>query len=174
VINALLWKIMLRPDGIINALLLDLGIISEPVQWLFSANWAIFWVIVADLWKGSPFAALILLAGLQVIPGELYEAAKIDGADAWARFWYITLPQLRYPITLLVILGVIGGLNAFELLYILTGGGPGDSTRVIGYYIFKQALEWDNLGYSISLSLWLTAIVLLLSWLYLKVLRTNE
>jgi multiple sugar transport system permease protein len=174
VINALIWKIMLRPDGIVNAILLDLGIVREPVQWLFSAQWAIFWVIVADLWKGSPFAALILLAGLQTIPGELYEAAKIDGAGAWASFWYVTLPQLRYPITLLIILGVIGGLNAFELLYILTGGGPGESTRVIGYYIFKHALEWDNLGYSISLSLWLTIIVLLLSWLYLKVLRTNE
>lgn len=174
VINALIWKMMLRPDGIVNAVLLNLHVMEEPVQWLFSANWAIFWVIVADLWKGSPFAALVLLAGLQVIPAELYEAAEIDGAGAWARFWNITLPHLRYPIFLLVILGIIGGLNAFELLYILTGGGPGDSTRVIGYYIFRHALDWDNLGYSISLSFWLTLVVLLLSLFYLHLLRIRE
>jgi ABC-type sugar transport system permease subunit len=174
VINALIWKVMLRQEGIVNALLLDLHILREPVQWLFSTQWAIFWVIIADLWKGTPFAALILLAGLQTIPAELYEAANIDGAGPWAGFWYITVPQLRYPISLLVILGIIGGLNAFELLYVLTGGGPGDSTRVIGYYVFKHALEWDNLGYSISLSFWLTLVVLLLAWLYLNVLRARE
>jgi ABC-type sugar transport system permease subunit len=174
VINALIWKVMLRQEGIVNALLLDLHILQKPVQWLFSTQWAIFWVIIADLWKGSPFAALILLAGLQTIPAELYEAAEIDGAGPWASFRYITLPQLRYPISLLVILGVIGGLNAFELLYILTGGGPGDSTRVIGYYVFKHALEWDNLGYSIALSFWLTVVVLLLAWLYVNILRARE
>lgn len=174
VINALIWKMMLRRDGIINALLVNLHVLQEPMQWLFSARWAITWVIIADLWKGSPFAALVLLAGMQAIPEELYEAARMDGAGPWASFWNITLPQLKYPIFLLVVLGIIGGLNAFELLYILTAGGPGDSTRVIGYYIFRHALEWDNLGYSISLSFWLTLVVLLLSLAYLRLLTASD
>lgn len=159
VINAILWKLMLRSDGIINGVLTGLGLLGEPQMWLMSTFWAFFWVIIAGLWKGSPFAALILLAGMQVVPEELYDAAKIDGAAAWDSFRSVTLPHLRYPMTLLVILGVISGLTSFELLYILTGGGPANSTLVMAYYVFNHAIQWDNLGYSSSLSFWLSAVV---------------
>jgi len=166
VINAILWKLMLRSDGIVNGVLTGLGILQEPQMWLMSTFWAFFWIIIANLWKGSPFAALILLAGMQVVPEELYEAAKIDGAGPWASFRNVTLPHLRYPITLLVILGVIGGLTSFELLYILTGGGPANSTLVMAYYVFNHAIQWDNLGYSSALSFWLSAVVTLFAAVY--------
>lgn len=166
VINAILWKLMLRSDGIINGILVGLDLVEDPVMWLFSVGWAFFWVIIAGLWKGSPFSALILLAGMQSVPEELYEAAKIDGAGPWSSFWSITLPHLRYPIALLVILGVIGGLTSFELLYILTGGGPANKTLVMAYYVFKHSLEWDNLGYSSSLSFWLSGVVTIFGAVY--------
>ncbi len=174
VINAILWKLMLRSDGIVNGVLLGLHLIKEPVTWLFSTTWAFFWVIVANLWKGSPFSALILLAGMQTVPQELYEAAEIDGAGPWARFWNITLPHLRYPITLLVILGVIGGLTSFELLYILTGGGPANSTLVMAYYVFNHAIQWDNLGYSSALSFWLSGVVTIFGVLYWRLASRRD
>ncbi len=166
VINAIIWKLMVRSDGIINAILVNMHVVKEPVMWLYSATWAFFWVIVASLWKGSPFSALILLAGMQAVPEELYEAAKIDGAGPWSSFWNITLPHLRYPLALLVILGVIGGLSSFELLYILTGGGPANKTLVMAYYVFNHAILWDNLGYSSSLSFWLAIVVTIFAAVY--------
>ena len=166
VINAILWKLMVRSDGIINAILVNLHVVKEPVMWLYSAPWSFFWVIVAGLWKGSPFSALVILAGLQAVSEELYEAAKIDGAGPWASFWKITLPHLRYPLALLVILGVIGGLSSFELLYILTAGGPANKTLVMAYYVFNHAIKWDNLGYSSALSFWLAIVVTIFAVVY--------
>ena len=166
VINAILWKLMVRSDGIINAILMNLHVVKEPVMWLYSAPWAFFWAIIAGLWKGSPFSALILLAGMQAVPEEIYEAAQIDGAGPWSSFWNITLPHLRYPLALLIILGVIGGLSSFELLYILTGGGPANSTLVMAFYVFRHAILWDNLGYSSSLSFWLAIVVTIFAVFY--------
>lgn len=138
--------------GVVNWILRSLGIVRENVNWYGSADHALGTIIVADVWKTTPFMALLLLAGLQTIPGSLLEAARMDGAKAWQAFWYVRLPMLW---TTLLIAGLFRALDAFrvfDLVYVLTGGGPADSTETLSTLSYKTLFSTLQFGYGTTLS----------------------
>ncbi len=138
--------------GLINYLLRSAGFIDENVNWLGSVDHALGTIIVADVWKTTPFMALLLLAGLQTVPGSLTEAARMDGAKAWQTFWYVRLPLL---VPTLLIAGMFRALDAFrvfDLVYVLTGGGPADSTETLSTLSYKILFSTLQFGYGSALS----------------------
>ncbi len=169
VVVALIWKWFLRYDnGLLNFLLESLG--YERVQFLADANWARLWMIVVSDWAQMGFYTLILLAGLQAIPASLYEAAEIDGANAWKRFRFVTLPLLMPTMTVVLVLAFIRAVQVFDQVFVLTGGGPGTATLYIVQYIFRQAFVVSprqyGMGAAASLLLALVLLVLTLAQLY--------
>lgn len=157
-VQGLLWARIYDPHyGALNGLLVQLGVIQEPVPWLLDPTRALLLVSLANLWATVPLMTLLYLAGLQSVPGELYDAAQVDGAGGWARFWHITFPLLL-PITLInLILKTIDAFAIFDLVYVLTGGGPANSTQVVGYYLYEAAFHFLKYGYASALA-WLIAL----------------
>src|SRR6185436_14912691 len=159
VVAALLWRFIFESQGgIANALLVDAGILKQP---LVS-------VILADVWKTTPFVALLLLAGLQNIDLSLYEAAAVDGANAWWQLRHITLPLLKPVILVTLIFRTLDGFRVFDLIYVLTGGGPGTSTEPVALYTFNALLQNLRFGYGSALSVVIFAITFGLAMLYVK------
>ncbi len=143
----LLWRWMLDPlQGIVNYALIDLGVVRFPVEFLSSSTWALPSVIVAHVWRSFPFFGLAFLAGLQNIPAEQYEAAAVDGAGRVQQFRYITLPGLRHVILVVMMLSTIWTFNAFEPVYLLTGGGPSDATMVYTVLAYEMGIVNMRLG----------------------------
>ena len=174
-VQGLLWSRIYDPHyGALNGLLYQLGIIRDYIPWLLEPGRALFLVALANTWATVPMMTLLYLAGLQSIPQEIYEAAQIDGAGPWARFRYITFPLLR-PITLInLILKTIDALALFDLVYVLTGGGPANATQVIGYYLYDAAFQRLEFGYASALA-WLIALITLgLTWIYSRITRPGE
>lgn len=161
-----LWRFILQARiGIFNKVLLDLGLISEPIIWLVG-NKTLYAVMLASVWKGWPFTALVLLAGLQTIESELYQAAMIDGANAWQRFRYITLPHLR-PITrTLIILNILWNFNAYNQFAIMLGNDPGRFAEVPSTLIMRQAFNHLEYGKGAALSIILMLIMLAITIVY--------
>ena len=131
---------------------------------------ALIAIMVADIWKTSSFAALIILAGLQTIPEELYEAASIDGATAWQKFWHITFPLLKPALLLALLFRTIDGLKVFDLVFVMTQGGPADATNVLQFYGYKKSFAEGMIGYGSALAVAVFLLSLLLSLLYIRVL----
>ena len=158
---AIVWRWMYDANfGYLNDLLRQIGLINEPVVWLGGVKSAFAAAVVTDAWTGIPFMAFVFLAGLQGIDRTLYEAAKIDGATAWGRFIYVTLPQLA-PVTLVATLvSGIWTFNAFNIVYALTGGGPLNSTDILVTYTYTQAFDWLQFGLAASLAT-ITFVILL-------------
>jgi len=172
VANAVLWEWILNGSyGVLNAVLLRLGLISEYKIWLGDAGLALRMVLLADVWKSVPFIALLLLAGLQNIPSYLYRAAKLDGANLWQRFRFVTLPGLRTPLTLAVILQTIWAIKVFDLIYVLTKGGPGDRTLMANFLAYRVTFNFLDFGYGAALANAIFLAMLLLSVIYIKVLK---
>ena len=144
---SLMWKWMYNDQfGIINALLMRIGIIKEPVGWFQSGTSATYTAIFTDIWRNTPFVTLLLLAGLQAIPQSLYEAAKLDGANIWNQFIYVTLPLWRPVMVVTILFRTIGAFKwSFDLIYPLTQGGPGIATEVMPLYVYT--LYFRNLDY---------------------------
>ena len=171
VVSALLWRFMFEGQtGIINSLLVDVGILSEPLVWFIHPRLAWVPVVLADVWKTTPFVALLLLAGLQNIDASLYEAARIDGASAWRQFRHVTLPLLKPAILVALIFRTLDAFRVFDLIYALTGGGPGTSTEPIALYTFNALLQNLQFGYGSALSIIVFAITFSLALIYIKVL----
>ncbi len=166
---ALLWRWIYNPDfGLLNSFLRWVGL-NNPPQWLSSKIWAKPAIMIMWIWKGAGYNMLLYLAALQGIPHELYEAASIDGASAWQRFWHITFPMLGPANFFIVIMGIIGGFQAFGEIYVMTGGGPAGSTTTIVYYIYNNAFQWFKMGYASSIAWFLFLIIFvatLLQWKY--------
>ena len=153
-----MWRIMYHPEfGVIN-FLLDLVGIQGP-RWLASSTWALPAIIIMSIW-GFGGSMVIFLAGLQGIPVHLYEAAAIDGAAAWSKFWHITLPLMTPSIFFVLTTGIIGAFQAFTTIYIMTQGGPGDATRVYALYLYESAFKFYRMGYASALAWGLFFIVL--------------
>ena len=167
---AIVWRWMYDANfGFLNDLLRELGLITEPVVWLGGAKSAFAAAVVADAWVGLPFMAFVFLAGLQGIDRTLYEAAKIDGANALDRFRYVTVPQLA-PITLVATLvSAIWTFNSFNVIYALTGGGPLNATEILVTYTYDQAFERLQFGLAASLAAVTFAILLIFSLLYVSI-----
>jgi ABC-type sugar transport system permease subunit len=175
VVAALLWRFMFESQaGIVNAALLSAGAIDHPIVWFIRASTAWVPVILADVWKTTPFVALLLLAGLQNIDASLYEAADVDGASAWTRLRSITLPLLRPAITLVLIFRTLDAFRVFDLVYVLTGGGPGTSTEPIALYTFDALLQNLEFGYGAALSVVVFALTFALALMYIRLLGTGD
>ncbi len=171
VVSALLWRFMFEGQhGIANAALVELGALRAPVVWFIEPLAAWVPVILADVWKTTPFVALLLLAGLQNIDASLYEAARIDGASAWHQFRYVTLPLLKPAIVVALIFRTMDAFRCFDLIYALTGGGPGTSTEPIALYTFNVLLQNLQFGYGSALSIIAFVITFGLALLYIKFL----
>jgi alpha-1,4-digalacturonate transport system permease protein len=162
VVVALIWKWILQyQNGLLNALLLSLGFHRLP--WLLDATWAQFWVIMVSVWAQMGFYTLILLAGLQTIPKEMYEAASMDGASRWQSFRNITLPLLMPTMTVVLVLALIRAVQVFDQVYVLTHGGPGTATLYIVQYIYRTAFEFQNYGMAAAASLVLAVVLFVLT-----------
>ncbi|MBA3405173.1 MAG: sugar ABC transporter permease [Gemmatimonadaceae bacterium] len=169
VVAALLWRFMFESEsGIANALLVDAGILDQPIVWFIQTATAWVPVILADVWKTTPFVALLLLAGLQNIDLTLYEAAAVDGANGWWQLRHITLPLLKPAILVTLIFRTLDGFRVFDLIYVLTGGGPGTSTEPVALYTFNALLQNLRFGYGSALSVVIFAITFGLALLYVK------
>lgn len=158
-IIAILWRLMLNPNGIINYLLQTAGIISQQVQWLSSEKTALIALIFINIWSGYPFYMVSLLAGLQGIPGDLYEAATVDGAGGIKRFFFITIPQLKPIIISISMLDLIWTMQQFPLVWMTTGGGPIHATEMLSTFTYKLAFS----KYQFSLASTSAIIILLFS-----------
>jgi multiple sugar transport system permease protein len=156
------WKLILAPDGILNSVLVQLGA-DASINWLFDDNWARFWIVVVMVLKSAGVSMAIFLAALQNVPVDLHEAATLDGANKVKTFFHITLPLISPFVFLMTVLSSTEALKAFAVIYWLTGGGPGSSTKTLSYYIYDQAFRRFELGYSSSLTVVLLAVVLLLT-----------
>jgi multiple sugar transport system permease protein len=170
--NGVLWAWILNPTyGIANMLLVEAGILAAPKAWLSDTFWTMHVVILADVWKNVPIMTLLLLAGLQPIAYDLYEAASVDGATRWQQFTRLTLPLLRPVILVSVALRTIGAFRVFDIIFVLTGnGGPADSTKVISFYVYDQAFRYLYVGYGSAVSWLTTAFVLVLIVIYIRLL----
>ena len=173
---AIVWRWMYEPNfGYLNDLLGGLGLMNDPIIWLGNARSAFVAAVVTDTWTGLPFMAFVFLAGLASIDRSLYEAAKIDGANAWGRFRYVTLPQLGPVILVATLVSAIWTFNAFNVVYALTGGGPLNATDIMVTYTYTQAFERLEFGLAAALATITFVILLVFSLVYVRVYgRRNE
>jgi multiple sugar transport system permease protein len=173
--NGVLWAWILNPTyGVANGVLLQLGLLDTPKSWLSDTFWTMNVIILADAWKTVPNITLLLLAGLQPISADLYEAAEVDGATRWQKFTGITLPLLRPVILVAVALRTIGAFKVFDIIYVLTGnGGPANSTKVIAFYDYDQAFHYLFFGYGAAISWLITAFILVMIVIYIRLLRSD-
>jgi len=163
---AIIWHLMYNEHGgLINYVLLQVGIIQQPIAFLDSFAWALPSTIVANTWQVLGFFMIVLLSGLQNIQPHLYEAARVDGAPAWARFFRITLPMLRPALFLCLVIGILNSFSAFDLIYVMTNGGPGHATELLITYIYKQAFGETRFDYAAALTVAQFAMLLLLTWI---------
>lgn len=174
VVVALLWKWMLQSQGVLNAGLAAAGL--SPVNWLSDAGWAFFWTIFVSIWAHMGFYTLILLAGLQAIPRDIYEAAEMDHASPWRTLTRITLPLLMPNLVVVLVLAAIRAVQIFDEVFVLTGGGPGSATTFIVQFIYQTgfAEQIHLYGLAAAASLALAAFLVVLTLLQLKLGRANE
>jgi multiple sugar transport system permease protein len=172
VVSAIIWKWVYQGDyGLLNYYLLKFGIIHEKIFWLADPNWALPALIIMGIWTGMGAPMVIYLAGLQSIPEEMYDAAKVDGASAWQRLLYITIPLLRPTTFFLVVTAVIGTFQIFTEVYIMTNGGPLNRTTTIGYYLYTNANRELDMGYATAMAFVLFGMIFiftLLQWKYTR------
>ncbi len=171
---AVVWRFLfITDDGVLNIVLGRAGV--RPVPWLTDPGWALFSLSVVTVWKGVPFATVILLAAMQAVPETLYEAATIDGAGAWRRFRSITLPLLRGALSFVVVITVINSVQAFDQAYALTdgNGGPETGTYVLGIMLFQNAFRFYQVGYAAALAWVVFALLLVLTVLQLRLSRRD-
>jgi multiple sugar transport system permease protein len=164
-----IWALMLDSRlGVINDLLVKVGLLAQYRAWFADPHTALLTVLVVDLWRSFPFFTLFLLAGLQAIPEELYEAASADGAGYWLRFRHITVPLLGPVIVATIVLRVIGLVNSPDLLIVLTNGGPGNATQVLSLYAFQTANTVFDFGYAAAISVVILLLLMAFTVVYLR------
>ena len=169
VVAVLVWRWLFNDlYGVLNHLLMWAGIVDMPVDWLGSMPNAMISLIFVGAWKYFPFVVIAVLARLQAIPDELYEAASIDGAGAWARFTDVTLPQLRDVLVVVVLLRTIWDFKEFDLIYLLTGGGPIIGTQTLPLMVYKEAFALNQMGGASATAVLMMLIMLLFMSLYLS------
>jgi ABC-type sugar transport system permease subunit len=170
---ALIWLMILDPNiGSLNALVRSVGLTPPKLGWLGDPNVAMWMIVLIAAWQYTGFMMVLILAGLQGIPKELYEAASLDGAVGLKAFWHITVPSIRNVLVVAVLITTIGGFKVFDLVYATTGGGPANSTQVLGTYAYLQAFTLQNMGYANTISVVLLFIAVILGWLQLKISRS--
>lgn len=172
VVNGLLWEWIYNPNyGAANGLLQQLRIVQKDIQWLGKPFLALNSIIVGDTWRMLPVYVVLFLAALQSIPSDLYEAAKVDGASALKRFRYVTMPFMRDVILVILVMRTMQVLRVFDIIYIMTKGGPSNGTMVISFLTYYQSFKFLNFGYGSALAFAIALITLSLSLIYIRVLR---
>ena len=175
VVIALCWQWMLNPEiGIVNHSLKQIGVITENVYWLSTPGMAMWSTIILNVWKYTPFVTICVLARLQSIPLELYDAAKIDGAGVIRRFFDITLPQLAEVLAVVIVFRTIWTFNKFEEIYLLTRGGPGTSTFNLAIYSFEQSIANLKMGVGAATGVVMMFILFIGSLIYLNLFKFEE
>ncbi len=175
VVNGLIWKWMLDPKyGVLNGIALRLGLIDSYQAWLTRMPSAFVWVIVAYVWAQIPLASLLVLAGLQTIPKSLYEAAEVDGAGMLRRLFSVTVPGVRPVLVVLLIFETVSALKTFDIIYVLTGGGPGDSTTVLGWKIYSTTFQQLDFGQGSALAIIMALLTLGLSFFFFKAMGKGQ
>jgi ABC-type sugar transport system permease subunit len=168
----LIWSIILDPNvGPMNAAVRALGAEPPRLGWLGDPAISIWVVLGIAAWQYTGFMMVLILAGLQAVPKELYQAAALDGATGLRAFWHITLPSIRNVLIVAVLITTVGGFKVFDLVFVTTGGGPANATQVLGTYIYLQAFNIGAVGYADAISVVLLAIAVVLGWLQLKASR---
>jgi multiple sugar transport system permease protein len=175
VVVGVVWRLMLNPDfGAINGTLKGAGVDTSALTWTASPMLALASVIAVDIWQWTPFMFLVLLAGLQAIPQEPYEAAVIDGSNAWQTFRHVTLPLLKPAILIALLLRTMDLLRVFDQIFILTEGGPGFSTETVSLYIYRTAFRFSDFGYAAAMSFVLLILTNIVSVGYIRLLQKQE
>jgi multiple sugar transport system permease protein len=175
VISGIIWRWIFDGDyGVLNGLLLVTGAVDRYVPWMSHTITARLCMVVAHVWKQGPLAAVFLLAALQVIPSAIYDAAHIDGAGRFKAFRFVTLPYLKATLALVLIYETIVAIATFDLVYVMTGGGPADATAIIGWYAYTEIFRFLNLGHGAALAIILGVLLLALVGVYLWALRAEE
>ncbi len=175
VVIALIWRWMFNPEfGIVNVGLARAGLVSAPIYWFSDPTWAMVSAILLNVWKYTPFVVIVVLARLQTIPVDLFEAARVDGASAWQRVRDITLPQLKSVLAVVVVFRTIWTFNKFEEIYLLTRGGPGTSTFNLAVYAFEQGTANLKLGVAAATGVVMLLILFAGSAAYLRVVAREE
>jgi multiple sugar transport system permease protein len=170
---AITWKLIYQPQfGVLNELMFQLGL---PLQaWAGDVNLAMFSIIVADVWEWTPFIFLLMLAGLASLPQEPYEAAEIDGASSWRQFWDLTLPFLKPVIAIALLLRIMDALRLFDLVFILTRGGPANATETLSLYVFKVAFTFVDIGYAAAISFFILVVTVAFSTWFIRRMRLAD
>lgn len=169
-----IWRYMYAPNGAINILLTSVGLESLTQDWLGNPKLALYSLIITNIWKWVGVSMIIYLAGLQAIPKSVNEAASIDGANVWQRFRHITFPLIAPAFTINIVLSMIGALKVFDIIYIMTQGGPGRATESLTTYIFGRAFDANRFGYGTAVAMTMFAIILVLSIVQLRYLSKRE
>jgi multiple sugar transport system permease protein len=171
----IIWRLVLHGNfGSLNGLLLDLGIIDSYIPWLSDSGTAMLAVAFAHVWREFPLPTILFLAGLQTIQPELLEAARLDRATAWQRFRDVTLPLLKAPLLIVLVYETMIAISVFDLVYVLTGGGPGSSTTLFSWFAYTSTFKSLNLGHGAALSFLMTAVLTVAIVVYLRILRVRE
>jgi multiple sugar transport system permease protein len=175
VVVGVIWRLMLNSNfGAVNGTLKSFGVNTNLLTWTASPKLAMASVIIADVWQWTPFMFLILLAGLQAIPQEPYEAALVDGSSPWQTFRHVTLPLLKPAILIALLLRTMDLLRVFDHIFILTEGGPGFATETLSLYIYRTAFRFSNFGYAAAMSFVLLLITNIISLAYIRMLRAQD
>jgi multiple sugar transport system permease protein len=171
----IMWRLLLHGNfGALNGFLVQIGLIDSYIPWLSRPNLAMLSVLVAHVWREFPLPTIIFLAGLQSIRPETVEAAKVDGAGPWARFRYVVFPQLKAPLLIVLVYQTIMAIAIFDLVYVLTGGGPGSATTLFSWFVYITTFRFLNLGQGAALSLLMALLFLVIIVVYLWRIRPEE
>ncbi|AXG76667.1 carbohydrate ABC transporter permease [Streptomyces paludis] len=171
---AVVWNMLLSPElGPVNQFLKFIGI-ANPPGWTTSTEWSMPALVITSVWRDMGYYMVLYLAGLQAIPGELYEAARVDGANAWKRFWHVTLPGLRPTTFFVLVMLTVSSFKVFDLVQVMTEGGPGRSTLVLSQLIYRQGITQGRFGYASAISLVLFLIVLSITLVQFQLQRRSE
>lgn len=174
VVNATVWKWIANSEyGSLNSILKSLGIIKEYRIWLSDPFWSMMTVILADVWKYTPLVAIMLLAALQTIPEDLYEAAKIDGANSFRRTISITIPLIKPTIIVVLILRTFEAFKVFDLIFVMTRGGPAFKTTVVSYFTYLETFSQLNIGRGSAIAYIIVIFMSILSYLYIRSMKDN-
>jgi ABC-type sugar transport system permease subunit len=174
IVNGAMWRYMFNAQyGVVNALLTQLHIVDAYQAWFSKPFLALNLVILADVWKNTSLVAFFLLAGLTTIPRELFEAARVDGYGPVGTFFHITLPLLRPVIVIVLVLRTIEAFKVFDIIYVMTGGGPANGTQSVAFYTYQRAFSDEFFGYGSALAYLIVIFIMALAILYIRLLRTE-
>lgn len=175
VVNAIMWRLIYNPEyGAMNSLLYQLKIIKNYTSWLGDANKALFCIMFADLWKNFSLVSLIVLAALQTLSKDQIEAAVIDGTNAWQRFTAVTLPHIIPSIQVALVLRIIEAIKVFDIIYVMTKGGPANKTRSASIFIYQEAFTDSRLGSGAALAIIMVCLIMIFIFAYLRILLPKK